>query len=248
MPPSLHGAIRAGDRLYFAYGTSRDGIIQIVDRDKLLNGDPTPTSENLRYPEISQVPMAPGRGAHTTFPVLGMPMPEFRHNLEGGTADILVVVGETIPNACQEFQQMTYFVDVTVDTMPFSIANFHVPEASGNYCARGGRFGSHGSNESFTPIYYGRLVFISYFNAGVRAVDMRDPYAPREVASFIPAVTPNTDERCAEIDGAQQCQIAIQTNNVEVDDRGYIYIVDRANTGLHVLELTGAARQIANFP
>lgn len=34
---------------------------------------------------------------------------------------------------------------------------------------------------------------------------------------------------------------------VEVDDRGYIYIVDRANTGLHILELTGGARSIANF-
>jgi hypothetical protein len=248
VPPSLHGAIRAGDRLYFAYGTSRDGIIQVVDRERLLSGDPAPTPENLRYPEISQIPMAPGRGAHTTFPVLGMEVPEFRNNLEGRTADILVVVGETIPNACQEFQQMTYLVDVTVETMPFAVSNFHVPEASGNYCARGGRFGSHSSNESFTPIYYGRLVFIAYFNAGVRAVDIRDPYAPREVASYVPAVTANTDERCAEVDGVRECKIAIQTNNVEVDDRGYVYIVDRANTGLHILELTGAARQIANFP
>ena len=30
----------------------------------------------------------------------------------------------------------------------------------------------------------------------------------------------------------------IQTNNVDVDDRGYIYIVDRANTGMHILELS----------
>ncbi|MGH8058885.1 MAG: hypothetical protein ACREOH_16885 [Candidatus Entotheonellia bacterium] len=28
----------------------------------------------------------------------------------------------------------------------------------------------------------------------------------------------------------------------------FIYTVDRANTGMHVLELTGAARAIANFP
>jgi hypothetical protein len=28
---------------------------------------------------------------------------------------------------------------------------------------------------------------------------------------------------------------------VETDDRGYIYIVDRANTGMHILELTGEA-------
>ena len=30
-------------------------------------------------------------------------------------------------------------------------------------------------------------------------------------------------------------------------DRGYVYVVDRANTGLHILELTGAARKVANF-
>jgi hypothetical protein len=40
---------------------------------------------------------------------------------------------------------------------------------------------------------------------------------------------------------------AIQTNNVEVDERGYIYIVDRANTGMHILELTGAAREVADW-
>ena len=27
-----------------------------------------------------------------------------------------------------------------------------------------------------------------------------------------------------------------------------LYIVDRANTGMHILELTGAARRLANFP
>ena len=46
----------------------------------------------------------------------------------------------------------------------------------------------------------------------------------------------------------ERCKVAIQTNNVEVDDRGYIYAADRANTGLHILELTGAARKVANLP
>jgi hypothetical protein len=36
----------------------------------------------------------------------------------------------------------------------------------------------------------------------------------------------------------------VQTNNVASDDRGYVYIVDRANTGMHVLELQGKAREI----
>jgi len=37
------------------------------------------------------------------------------------------------------------------------------------------------------------------------------------------------------------------TNNVEVDDRGYVYTVDRHGPGMHVLELTGAARSITNL-
>jgi hypothetical protein len=144
---------------------------------------------------------------------------------------------------------MVFMIDVTTPSKPFSVANFQVHEASGNFCTRGGRFGAHASNESFTPIYYGRLVFISYFNAGVRAVDIRDPYNLKEAAFYIPAITDRTDKRCVKLaSGGEACKVAIQTNNVEVDDRGYIYIVDRANTGLHILELTGAARAIANFP
>ena len=70
---------------------------------------------------------------------------------------------------------------------------------------------------------------------------------PKEVASYVPAITDKTDKRCVGEGSNQRCKVAIQTNNVEVDDRGYIYIVDRANTGMHILELTGAARRIANF-
>jgi len=98
------------------------------------------------------------------------------------------------------------------------------------------------------PIYYKKIMFFSHFNAGVRAVDIRNPFRPREVGYFIPAITENTDQRCVKVNGQDRCKIAIQTNNVEVDDRGYVYIVDRANTGLHILELTGEAREIAGLP
>ena len=82
-------------------------------------------------------------------------------------------------------------------------------------------------------------MFIADFNAGVRAVDIRDPFNPQEVGFYIPATNDNTDFRCATINGQQSCKIAIQTNNVATDDRGFIYIVDRADIGLHVLQLTG---------
>ena len=120
-----------------------------------------------------------------------------------------------------------------------------MPESEGDYCSRGGRFGAHSSNENMTPIYYRKLVFVSYFNAGVRAVDIRDPFDPKEAGRFIPATTKNTDPRCVTVDGQERCKTAIQTNNVEVDDRGYVYIVDRANTGMHVLKATGKVAAIA---
>ena len=65
-----------------------------------------------------------------------------------------------------------------------------------------------------------------------------------EVGYYIPATTPNTNERCVKIDGVESCKTAIQTNNVEVGDRGLVDLVDRANTGLHIVELTGSAAAI----
>jgi len=123
-----------------------------------------------------------------------------------------------------------------------------VPEEMGHFCGRGGRFGTHAANESMAEVFYKKLAFLSYFNAGVRAVDVRDPYHPKEIGYFIPSITAATDKRCIKVDGEDRCKIAIQTNNVETDDRGLIYIVDRANTGMHILELTGAARAIAGLP
>lgn len=114
-----------------------------------------------------------------------------------------------------------------------------------NFCERGGRFGAHSSNESTAPIFHKKIAFFTWFNAGVRSVDIRDPYSPKEIGYFIPAITQATDKRCVKIEGKDRCKIAIQSNNLETDDRGYIYVVDRANTGLHILELTGEARQIA---
>ncbi|OFW02519.1 MAG: hypothetical protein A3I61_15975 [Acidobacteria bacterium RIFCSPLOWO2_02_FULL_68_18] len=274
VPTELHGPISLGpkgNRVYFSHGTGRGGIVQVVDREKLLNGPKEPTPENLRYPVITQIDLPPESGAHTSLPLLGMPMPEFakqrppanhpqpgaghehgdtipRLTTGGPHRDFLAVVGETTGNECLENRQFVRMVDITWDTNPIGVETFNVPEASGNFCGRGGRFGAHASHENPTPIYYGRVLFVSWFNAGVRAIDIRDPYDLKEIGYYIPATTDKTDQRCVGQGAERRCKIAIQSNNVEVDDRGYIYIADRANTGLHVVELTGAARRVANFP
>jgi hypothetical protein len=249
-PGPLHGPISTGpkgNRVYFAYDNARDGIFEIVDREKLLNGPKEPTDENLRYPVIARVDLPDDIGAHTAYPLLHVTLSEFAKQRNGKVKDFLALVGETGPNECQEYRQMVRFFDITTETKPVGASTWTVPEDSGNFCTAGGRFGAHSSNESFTPIYYDRILFIAHFNAGVRAIDVRDPFQPKEIAYYIPAITDKTDKRCVGQGADEHCKVAIQTNNVEVDDRGYIYIVDRANTGMHILQLTGAAREIAEF-
>jgi hypothetical protein len=257
VPISLHGPISTGpkgNRVFFGYGTNTEGVLQIVDREKLLNGPKEPTPENLLAPQIARLDLPPMHGAHTVFPMLGMDVPEFSKNLLGKTRDFIVVTDEAIQKECLEGRQMVWFVDITTETKPFGVASYTVPEKSGNFCSRGGRFGTHSSNESTAPVYFKRIMFFSHFNAGVRALDVRDPFSPKEIAYFIPGMTSNTV--VLETPAGQAAKLpytdaatrrAIQTNNVEVDERGYIYIVDRANTGMHILELTGPARALANW-
>jgi hypothetical protein len=258
VPISLHGAMSTGpkgNRVYFGYGTNTEGVLQVVDREKLLNGAKEPTPENLLFPQVARLDLPPMHGAHTAFPMLNMNVPEFEKNLLGKTRDFIVVTDEAIQKECLEGRQMVWFVDITTETKPFGISSWTVPEKSGNFCSRGGRFGTHSSNESMAPVYFKKLMFFAHFNAGVRVLDVRDPFTPKEVAYYIPAMNANTvvletpaSQIAAKLpytDAANRK--AIQTNNVEVDERGYIYIVDRANTGMHILELTGPARNIADW-
>src|SRR5260370_42268367 len=125
-------------------------------------------------------------GAHATFHMKQMPIAEFAHDKDGKTRDIVMIVDEAILNECSEPRQMVWFADVTVENRPMVISSFTVPEASGSFCERGGRFGSHSSNESMAPGYYEKVAVIAVFNARVRALDIRDPYHPTEVGYLIP--------------------------------------------------------------
>src|SRR2546422_5410181 len=136
VPTDLHGPIPTGpkgNRVYFGYGTGGNGILQIVDRNKLLNGPKDPTDANLLYPQIVRVDLPADAGAHTAFPMLGITLPEFANQkLRPGTAaaagiehdhddakpertqagrDFIAVVGESLANECFENRQMVRMVD-----------------------------------------------------------------------------------------------------------------------------------------
>jgi hypothetical protein len=232
VPTGLHGPVStgpAGNRVYFGHGTSSGGILQIADREKLLQGAKAPTRANLLAPQTGRFDLDPNYGAHTAFPLTGMLVKD----ADGRTLkrDFVAVTNEALTEGCGGTQQKVWMIDVSDESKPKVASTWAFDPKPGNFCARPGRIGAHSSHESFTEIYYRRILFIAHFNAGVRALDIRDPYRPRDIAHYVP-------------DGGGR---TVTTNNVEVDDRGYIYIVDRHGLGMHILELTGAARRAANF-
>jgi hypothetical protein len=257
---ALHQEISTGpkgNRLYVCYGPSSRGIYLSLDREKLLNGPKEPTDENLRYPVIARVDYPHDMGCHTAFPLLQMELPEFAKQAGGRVKDFLAVVGEQWGNECKAppepgidgTRQMVHIFDISDETHPVGVSTWTVPEASGNFCSRGGRFGSHESQNTFDPIYYKRVLFVAHFNAGVRAVDIRDPYHPKEIAYYIPGITKAAGDACSfQPEQKVGCgKKVIMMDHMDVDARGYIYIVDRQGSGMDILQLTGPARQVANL-
>ena len=262
----IHGPISAGpakNRVYAAYGSGKNGVIQILDRQKLLTAfeNPVrPTTEEMLAPQIGYITMTADQGAHTTYPVFNVPVPEFQGYSALVKRDLMIVASESSrgdhcnpgPGGDRPQPHMGFLVDITTEAAPWPVATFHVPVTTGpgDFCKKGGRFGAHAATEGFYGPYYGKLAIFSWFNAGTRIFDIRDPYGVQEVAYFIPAPNKFTMMFCP--DGVSHppgdpkinsdCQKVIQTNNVEVDDRGYIYSTDRAGTGLHIIRLTGRAK------
>ena len=113
----------------------------------------------------------------------------------------------------------TYDVSDLAQVKPLAL--FEVSELDSPFARTpGARFGAHQFHERMT----GTLVHAVWFSAGLRIVDVADPSAPREVGFFIPEPAGG--------------RAAPQTNDVMLDERGLIYIVDR-HVGFDVLEFAG---------
>ncbi|MBI80319.1 MAG: hypothetical protein CMQ51_07845 [Gammaproteobacteria bacterium] len=246
----LHAPFAFGDRVYLGYGASDDGVMQILDRDKLINGDPEssepfkPTKENLLYPQISRLDMPEYYGAHSVKPLFNLEVKDFVDTEKNKFLNLALLASEEIGiGNCSTDRDMLFIVDITDEDKPFPISSFQAKEDLGNFCERGLRFGLHSVNDNYHPNFDNSLVIMSYFNGGTRVADIRDPFNPVEVAYFVPQINDFTQEICSN----EECFRQIQTNNVDIDDRGFIFSVDRAGSGLHILELTGEAKKIAGL-
>jgi hypothetical protein len=259
VPASLHGAISTYDhfdvrgnvknRIYLAYGVGDDGVLQILDRAKLLprrfpggtydGPADTPTDADILSAQVTRMDMSPDQGGHTSFPVFGLVPPSYQDFTQAKTRDVVLLASESTSDLCDEAPHWSFIVDITTETKPWNLSTMWVDPRKGaeyprgNYCKRGARYGVHSSEENFDNPFYGRLTFLAYFTGGVRVWDIREPQGPVEVGFYVPESNANTTA-----DG-------YMTNNLEVDNRGYVYAVDRNGAGLDILQVTGKLKQLA---
>jgi len=99
---------------------------------------------------------------------------------------------------------------------------FHLSELASPYTKSGHRFGMHQFQEHLEDT----RLYCCWFGGGLRVIDIKDPTLPEEVGYFIPEPV-----------GGEP---APQTNDVDTDSRGLVYIIDR-NRGFDILEPTGGS-------
>jgi hypothetical protein len=211
---SLHGPPYVlGDRAYLSYGAAGAVILDIsdIERPKLVS------RLDIGAAFSSMIAM------HTVIPV--------------PARNLLLVNTEAIAEKQQEAYNFAGIVDISDEQNPRLMSLLPVPRpAAGapypNFSTRGGRFGPHNQHHPQGSELFAddTLMFMTWFNAGLRVYDISDAYLPREIAWYLP--DDPTERR-----GLLPKTLVTQSEDVLVDARGNIFFSDK-NHGLHVVRLT----------
>jgi len=174
----------------------------------------------FRVVDVSDIAAPRTVAAHNYHP----PFPEPTHTVlpllqPVGGRRIAVAMDEEHTRIPGQAPANLWVFDVTDFDDIRALSTFHVSELASPW-AGAGRFGAHQFHEHIG----GTLVYCTWFSGGLRIVDVADPFKPLEIGSFIPAPR-------AGFDGPQ-------SNDVCVDERGLIYLLDR-NAGFDILEYQG---------
>lgn len=157
------------------------------------------------------------------------PFPGFTHTvLPLLSRGLMIVSDEAVRDAGEDWPKLVWVVDVRDETNPVPIATCPLPPVD-EFRGRGGRYGAHNLHENRPApgAWSSETVVVgTFFNGGVRAFDVSDPFRPVEVAHHVPAAPRGSRAG------------AIQINDVFVDERGIVYAVDRLVGGLYALEMT----------
>lgn len=156
---------------------------------------------------VSRLDWTVGGHTHTCLPLI--------------SRGLVAVTDEATFNDCQGPPHMIRLVDVSDETRPG--VRSVCPTPGEEFCLRGLRYGAHCLHENRPRSYQSEnLIFATYFNAGLRVYDIEHPDQPREIAHYIPGCPPG--------------QEAIQVNDLYVDEDLYVFLTDRVNGGVYILE------------
>ncbi|HLY23628.1 MAG TPA: hypothetical protein VKT83_14280 [bacterium] len=191
----VHLALARGNRAYAACGHAGVMIVDISD----VSRPRTVSAVAWDPPYVNPT--------HTFLPV---------PHLIRGRRFAVVTDEDVTDDVLEDPPAFMWVLDITEETRSVPVATYQV-EPDG-LVVPGQRFGAH---QPWEHIREDNIVFLAWFSGGVRAVDISDPYRPREAAAYVPP--------------AGAGRPAAQTNDIFVDRRGFVYAIDRYE-GLSVLE------------
>lgn len=127
-----------------------------------------------------------------------------------------LVADEDVQRPAEAMPAFLWMVDVTDERRPVPVGSFQVEGIEGKP-SHPTMTGLHQPCEKVT----GTEIPCAWFTQGLRIIDISNPHGLREVAHFLPDVP----------QGSQR----VQSNDVTVDSRGLIYLLDRVR-GLSIVE------------
>ena len=129
----------------------------------------------------------------------------------------MIVADEDVSKLRPAAPSFAWIYDVTHETTPTPIATFQAPGIDLDGSPQPPMTGCHQPSERLA----GSIVPFAWFANGLRLVDISDPFSPREVGYYQPD-PPAGYQRAS-------------SNDVTLDERGLIYLIDRQR-GLDIVE------------
>jgi len=130
---------------------------------------------------------------------------------------IMVVADEDVAKLWPAPPAFTWVYDITVERMPTPIATWQVEGIDPDGAPQDPMTGCHQPSERFS----GSIVPFAWFAQGLRILDFKDPFRPQELGFYEP--------------DAPAGHARSSSNDVTIDSRGLIYLIDRQN-GVDIIE------------
>lgn len=166
--------------------------------------------EDMARPKVVSHMNTSAAFPHPTHTCLPMPQPLMGRN-------VMVVADEDVAKLWPAAPSFAWVYDITEERLPIPISTMRVAGIDVDGSPQPPMTGCHQPSERFK----GTIIPFAWFAQGLRFFDIADPFAPKEVGHFIPDTPPGADRP--------------SSNDVTIDDRGLVYLVDRIN-GVDIVE------------